>query len=268
MIARERAQAITSNYRQMLYGFKQGNSGKTGGIGLEQEKAPTITGGNGNRIKDYTVIGNGQTSNLAMREVANTLDTMHDRQIVMAYQNTGYGYYVESDIAGTIRTMASGGSREATTDACNLRNFRETDINGTLQAKSSGGQSINLNNVVRQNLLRRLMPIEEERLQGFPDGWTDIGEYMDSSGKKRKTTDAKRHTAIGNSIALPFWFWLMRRISAQYPRPATLGSLFDGIGGFPLVWERCNGKGTAIWASEIDEFCIAVTKKHFLEVKE
>ena len=48
-------------------------------------------------------------------------------------------------------------------------------------------------------------------------------------------------------------------------RPATLGSLFDGIGGFPYVWEKCNGNGTALWASEVDEFAIAVTKKHFGE---
>ena len=44
---------------------------------------------------------------------------------------------------------------------------------------------------------------------------------------------------------------------------ATLGSLFDGIGGFPLCWERCNGKGTALWASEIEEFPMAVTKIRF-----
>ena len=39
----------------------------------------------------------------------------------------------------------------------------------------------------------------------------------------------------------------------------------DGIGGFPLCWEKCNGKGTALWASEIDEFCMAVTKRRFGE---
>jgi DNA (cytosine-5)-methyltransferase 1 len=115
---------------------------------------------------------------------------------------------------------------------------------------------------------RRLTELECERLQGFPDYWTDIGNWVDSKGKTRNSSSQKRYEAIGNSIALPFWFWLMRRISAQYPRPATLGSLFDGIGGFPLVWERCNGKGTAIWASEIEEFCIAVTKKHFPEEEE
>ena len=96
-------------------------------------------------------------------------------------------------------------------------------------------------------------------------GWTDIGDWVDSKGKKHKTADSPRYKALGNSIALPFWFWLLRRISAQYERPATLGSLFDGIGGFPLCWERCNGKGTAVWASEIEEFAIAVTKKHFPE---
>ena len=113
--------------------------------------------------------------------------------------------------------------------------------------------------------VRRLTPMECERLQGFPDGWTDIGEWTDTKGKKHKEADSPRYKALGNSIALPFWFYLLRRISATYERPATLGSLFDGIGGFPLCWERCNGKGTAIWASEIEEFPIAVTKIRFPE---
>ena len=120
------------------------------------------------------------------------------------------------------------------------------------------------------SVVRRLTPTECERLQGFPDGWTDIGEWTDSKGKKHKEADSPRYKALGNSIAVGyannksgFWCWLMRRISAQYERQATLGSLFDGIGGFPLAWESCGGK--AVWASEIEEFCIAVTKKHFPE---
>ena len=47
----------------------------------------------------------------------------------------------------------------------------------------------------------------------------------------------------------------------------TLGSLFDGIGGFPLIWETLNGKGSCLWASEIEEFPIAVTKYHFGEAE-
>lgn len=111
--------------------------------------------------------------------------------------------------------------------------------------------------------VRRLTPLETERLQGMPDGWTDIGEWKDESGKKRKTTDAPRYKAVGNSLATPFWFYILRRIAAQYERPATLGSLFDGLGMFPYCWERCNGPGTAIWASEIEEFPIAITKRRF-----
>nr|DAH62935.1 MAG TPA: DNA methyltransferase [Caudoviricetes sp.] len=45
----------------------------------------------------------------------------------------------------------------------------------------------------------------------------------------------------------------------------TLGSLFDGLGGFPLVWQRAYGEGTARWASEIEEFPMAVTKRRFGE---
>ena len=136
----------------------------------------------------------------------------------------------------------------------------------TLRAKANCAYREDTETYPVQNMVaRRLTPLEWERLQGYPDGWTNIGKWIDSSGKKHRSSDNGRYKALGNSIALPFWFWLLRRISAQYERPATLGSLFDGIGGFPLCWERCNGKGTALWASEIEEFPMAVTKKRFGE---
>ena len=109
-------------------------------------------------------------------------------------------------------------------------------------------------------IVRRLTPLECERLQGYPDGWTDIGEWTDSNGKKRQTSDAARYKALGNSIALPPWKWVLKRLCACYERDATMASLFDGIGGFSWLWEQLNGKGSCLWASEIEEFPIAVTK--------
>lgn len=117
--------------------------------------------------------------------------------------------------------------------------------------------------VVCGRFVRRLTPLECERLQGLPDSWTDIGDWTDSKGRTRKTSDAARYKALGNSIALPPWKWVLKRLCAEYERDATMGSLFDGIGGFPLIWEQINGKGSCLWASEIEEFCIAVTKRRF-----
>lgn len=117
-------------------------------------------------------------------------------------------------------------------------------------------------------IVRRLTPTECERLQGYPDGWTDIGEWTDTKGKKHKPADSPRYKALGNSIALPQWFWIAQKMKSYMGDGAKLGSLFDGIGGFPLVWETTYGTGTARWASEIEEFPIAVTKKHFPERKE
>ena len=110
-------------------------------------------------------------------------------------------------------------------------------------------------------IVRRLTPLECERLQGFPDRWTDIGEYIDSKGKKKQSSDSARYKALGNSIALPPWKWVIKRICSHYERDATMASLFDGIGGFPHLWEQINGKGSCLWASEIEDFPIAVTKK-------
>lgn len=108
--------------------------------------------------------------------------------------------------------------------------------------------------------VRRLTPLECERLQGYPDGWTDIGEWVDSKGKTRQTSDSARYKALGNSIALPLWRFVLSRLNA-YLTEHTMASLFDGIGGFPLIWQELNGPGKCLWASEIEEFPIAATKR-------
>lgn len=172
-------------------------------------------------------IGNGQAHEGAAvtEEVSQTLNTMHDVQAVMC-----------EDVAHTLRAKAN----------CAYREDAETYP-------------------VKNMVVRRLTPMECERLQGFPDHWTDIGEWIDGKGKRHKPSDSPRYKALGNSIALPFWDWMLRRMARYLPEGATLGSLFDGISGFPLIWERIHGKGTARWASEIEPFPIAVTKKWFGE---
>ncbi len=146
--------------------------------------------------------------------------------------------------------------------------YKESDKCSTLKAKSgnigNGSECLIAEKVIRW-IVRRLTPVECERLQGFPSGWTDIGEWTDTKGKKHKSADTPRYKALGNSIALPQWFWIAQKMKPYLEPGAKLGSLFDGIGGFPLVWETTYGKGTARWASEIEEFPIAVTKRRFGE---
>lgn len=188
-------------------------------------------------------------------------------QVPLTYQMNGFGDYRAAEVASSCKQRDFKDGTDLVCSSVDCRNFREGgEVNGTLQAKESGGQSLNLNNTVRQNMVvRRLTPMECERLQGFPDHWTNIGEWIDEKGKKHKDADSPRYKALGNSIALPFWDWMLRRMARYLPEDATLGSLFDGIAGFPLIWERIHGRGTARWASEIEQFPIAVTKKHFPE---
>lgn len=157
-------------------------------------------------------------------------------QIPLTFSNQGVGGMAESDVAST-----------QCSNQCKL-------------------SSLDLS--VQDGVVRRLTPLECERLQGFPDGWTDIGDWIDTKGKKHKSADAPRYKALGNSIALPFWLWMLRRMSEYLPAGATMGSLFDGIGGFPSCWETIHGRGSARWASEIEEFPIAVTKLRFPEEEE
>lgn len=219
-------------------GFKLGNSERAFSIGYSEECAPTLNaecGGN--------------------------------KPAVAIYRMQGFGDYQPGDKASSCKHRDNKDATDLVIAAVDCRHGTgNAKINGTLQAKSSGGQSVNLQNVCRiEQTVRRLTPLEYERLQGYPDGWTDIGEWIDGKGKKRETTDSARYMALGNSIALPPWKWVLKRLCANYERNATMASLFDGIGGFPLIWEQINGRGSCLWASEIEPFPIAVTKLRFGE---
>ena len=206
------------------------------------EVAPSLQarmGTGGNQIPLTYGIGNGQVNEAAVmaEEVSQTLNTMHDAQAVMC------GVYCPEK-AHALKAKAN----------CDFREDSETYP-------------------VQNMVVRRLTPLECERLQGFPDGWTDIGDWVktDKRGRKIKvkgSADSPRYKALGNSIALPPWKWLLKRLCGNYERDATMASLFDGIGGFPLVWEQLNGRGTCLWASEIEEFPIAVTKRRFGTLEE
>ena len=114
-----------------------------------------------------------------------------------------------------------------------------------------------------RSIVRRLVPVECERLQYFPDDWSRYGLFPD--GKIKELSDSARYRIQGNSIARPFWKWLTKRISAYYERAPTMGGLFSGQGGFELCWEEVNGPGTARWSSEIEPNAVAVMRYHFPE---
>lgn len=251
---------------------KNDGSGNGLGIGKDGDPAPTITSADKHIVaafKSNTILDMSHANDV-IRECGEVAPSLQARmgtggnQVPLTYAFQSSSALSESDVAST----QSARQYKSPTDlvcAVDCRNFTENgNVNGTLQAKESGGSSLNLNNVCRQsNVVRRLTPLECTRLQGFPDGWVDIGEWTDEKGRVHKEADAPKYKALGNSIALPFWKWLLRRISEYLPEGATLGSLFDGIGGFPLCWAEIHGAENCRWASEIEQFPIAVVKRHF-----
>lgn len=237
--------------------------------------APTMTGDHQNRVTDYTGIvcmATQQGGAEIMEDKCPTLTASAgmsgNNQPVVCLANQAIGEYKQAICASALKQRDY---KDATDLICeqvagvDCRNLTESqELYPTMQAKNQGGWSLNYSHAVRiRYRVRRLTPLECERLQGYPDGWTNIPDYIDGKGKKKTASDSARYKALGNSIALPPWKWVLKRISAQFERDANLGSLFDGIGGFPLIWEQLNGKGSARWASEIEPFPIAVTKYRF-----
>jgi site-specific DNA-cytosine methylase len=139
------------------------------------------------------------------------------------------------------------------------------DIAASLTAACGGSNTSGAKVLDNGCIVRRLTPLECERLQGFEDGWTDIGDWVDTNGRTHKgTSDAPRYKALGNSIALPFWRWMAERMVKYITNhQPTMASLFDGICGFPVVFSEVGCK--PIWASEVEPFCIEVAKIRFPE---
>lgn len=209
--------------------------------------SPTMTGDHNSRVTDYTAI---------------TLqgDTVADALLARDYKGPGradsLGRVIAQPIGADLYNGTLTGDKAVTLTTA------------TGQGGANTGPSV-IEKIIRW-IVRRLTPTECERLQGYPDGWTDLGEWIDSKGKTHKDADTPRYKALGNSIALPQWYYVLGGIADRLPEDATLGSLFDGIGGFPYVWAQLHAgrKQLCVWASEIEEFPIAVTKKWFPEVED
>ena len=101
-------------------------------------------------------------------------------------------------------TQSSGLDRHAVYARQRVDEFKNDDIASTQsarQAKDATDLIVEPNRQYAQ-LIRRLTPLECERLQGFPDGWTDIPGASDSA----------RYRALGNSVAIPCVEFIMRSL--------------------------------------------------------
>ena len=191
-------------------------------------------GTGGNNTPMALMIGNGQADQTGLHDLAGALNCMHDQQAVMTY--------------GLDRATYNQG--------------RNAKYNISIEEEKIGAQTAKGLGAICQSVVRRLTPLECTRLQSYPDGWVDIGDWTDSKGKKHKDADSPKYKALGNSIAVCCWRFILRNIN-EYCTEHTMASLFSGIGGFELIWEELNGSKSCRWVSEIEEFPIAVTKIRF-----
>ena len=268
--------------------FKLGNSEQARSIGYAEELVPTLNaecGGNkpacAYTLKIRSGCEGGGKGALVQTEKSATLSTLQDQTLFVAeptfcIQGNTINCYAATtepnmvicnDCSPAIRSRDYKDPNIVCYDARgNGDGMLSPTITGDHNSRITDYTAVVIEKIIRW-IVRRLTPTECERLQGYPDGWTDLGEWVDSKGKAHKAADALRYKALGNSIALPQWYYVLGGIADRLPDNATLGSLFDGIGGFPYVWAQLHAgrKELCVWASEIEEFPIAVTKVHFPE---
>lgn len=228
--------------------FTAGQGAKANGIGWSEEQAPTLrTDGGLSAMPTLLCRAQSNTNAETYENLAPTIITTHDGPpIVFENHSQDARYTQQKDTSPTcVARMGTGGNNMPQVaekvltpwDNQSRRVYSENGSFPALTGREHAGQNQQtvLTKTTLRWIVRRLTPTECERLQGFPDGWTDIGEWTDSKGKRHKPADSPRYKAMGNSIALPQWWWIVCKMAQYLPDRATLGSLFDGIGGFPLV---------------------------------
>ena len=119
-------------------------------------------------------------------------------------EGDGKGYLGSDDVAFTIST---------TQDQQVAQPVATHDVAGTMLSRNtSGGFSNSIDHAaggymaIQAMAVRRLTPVECERLQGFGDNYTDI------MAKGKTTPDGPRYKALGNSMAVPVMAWIGKRI--------------------------------------------------------
>ena len=190
----------------------------TGGNNVPLISQPTVlpqdSGEESSPGESYCIAGNiidrqdhnGGNGMGFQRDISYTLNTA-DRHCVFSQQRCDE--YLPNEV---VSTQSARQHKDATDLVCepeiagvDCRNGDENgDMCGTLQSHPSGGYSLNTLHPVRiGKLVRRLTPLECERLMGFPDLWTDIPNASDSA----------RYKALGNSVAIPCVEFVLRGIA-------------------------------------------------------
>lgn len=180
---------------QYTAGFCAGAGAKAGSIGYTEELAPTLKASpSGNMMPSVLCLNDqgGRNMELSMDRVGTLRAQEHGHQPLI-FDNHGPDcrYTGPMEVSPTICARAGEGGN-------NLPFAVEQDVAGTLCARDDkGADNIYAEQgklVVKSPLLiRRLVPLECELLQGFPPHWTDIPEASDTA----------RYKALGNSIAIP-----------------------------------------------------------------
>ena len=141
-------------------------------------------------------------------DVSYTLETRGQQGVAHAFKvrggggNGGKGYLGQDEQAFTISTVQDQ-QIAVGVDMYNLTTNQEST-----QTIRGNGHIDHVGGVMQQMAVRRLTPVECERLQGFPDRYTDILP----GGKP--TPDGPRYKALGNSMAVPVMRWIGERIDA------------------------------------------------------
>jgi site-specific DNA-cytosine methylase len=171
-------------------GEKSDGKGNGFGVGNEGDPSPTLTQGDKHAVAVFPIdlrnamrdpekldAQNRQGCGIGNEgDPSSTLLGHHTPAVALTARESGQGYWMQDSISGTLRAEGENRPSRPSNVICNT-----------------------------SMVVRRLTPVECERLQGFPDGWTDIGTA------EKPTSDTHRYKQLGNAVTVNVAEWIARR---------------------------------------------------------
>ena len=196
-------------------GFSANAGSKAGSTGYDEEITPTLKGTQSGGMMPSVLCLNDQGGSIidVSEDISGTLRAQEHGHQPLIYENHGIAARYKGPLSVAPTMSARYGTGGLNTPLVSTFTQQRVDRyqEGTVASTESARQHKSATDLVLQpegdgpacQLIRRLLPLEAELLQGYPPGWTDLPGASDSA----------RFSALGNSVAIPCVEYLMQGIA-------------------------------------------------------
>lgn len=192
---------------------------------VTDDASPTLTGRRGDQTAVIQVASSGERERALTASAYKRHDD--DTDTLIAATLTGRGRGATDSVIDNLQVAsaltASAGHHGHSSPRGDGRDNLIAEVANTLLSPNGGSRTDDLNQTFTPTRygVRRLTPLESERVQGFPDGWTCLCGEGHRGSRFCKCPDTPRFKALGNAVTMPVALWIASNLRASLDEEVT-----------------------------------------------